>query len=458
MDNSTDWIERIDRYFEAKQNGTLTDNRPFESWNFKYIVPPEALSYFVQKGLEINQYDPGDLVDFIPDGALSQIVDSLIRLFETKNVSEDTIFHICIHHPQALHPYLDRLFDLMVERNTIYATIYGSLCDAWRGATQVNRLTSILKDTQQPDKIRRIAWMCLMSTRDPAIMREAVREVETGKLTLQYEYLLKNTIEKLGFEWDGDNLRQLYEEAGYHLIFPHEYISTHEYEFNLQHPTYLLDTHNAVRLAFGGQLTNRCWRCGNPLSHILTLSPELAKILPIHSRESVEFVVCLTCMLKELFYQHDESGKATSIPYDKKEVTFTGRTIPRNSHPLLFYAIGAGRARTWGRGKRWRLIGYKEPGFMKTEVAVVPTPKQWQWQWQSGGNENRHRIGGHATWIQTAQYPICPRCGRKMVFVMQIKDQLPLANGREQYWGDVGIGYFYWCDDCAISGFISQST
>jgi hypothetical protein len=45
-----------------------------------------------------------------------------------------------------------------------------------------------------------------------------------------------------------------------------------------------------------------------------------------------------------------------------------------------------------------------------------------------------------------------------MVFVMQIKDQLPLANGREQSWGDTGIGYFYWCDDCAISGFISQST
>ena len=74
MDNSTNWIELIDRYFEWKQGDPATDFKIFYSWEFKYIAPPEALGYFVQKSLEIRHQNHTDLIDFVAEDSLTQIV------------------------------------------------------------------------------------------------------------------------------------------------------------------------------------------------------------------------------------------------------------------------------------------------------------------------------------------------------------------------------------------------
>jgi len=98
------------------------------------------------------------------------------------------------------------------------------------------------------------------------------------------------------------------------------------------------------------------------------------------------------------------------------------------------------------------------PGFMSIEVALVQSPARWQWQdvRHNSHDVNLSRLGGNPYWLQyNAEYPDCPECGKRMVFLMQLMDSLPEANGNRQMWGDTGMGYFFWCDACAISGFIS---
>jgi hypothetical protein len=54
------------------------------------------------------------------------------------------------------------------------------------------------------------------------------------------------------------------------------------------------------------------------------------------------------------------------------------------------------------------------------------------------------QIGGHPTWIQDAEYPECPGCGRPMPFVAQ------LANEDYEKYGE-GIYYMFACVRCGVA-------
>ena len=54
------------------------------------------------------------------------------------------------------------------------------------------------------------------------------------------------------------------------------------------------------------------------------------------------------------------------------------------------------------------------------------------------------QVGGHPTWIQDAEYPRCPDCGRAMPFVAQ------LSNADYQEYGE-GIYYLFACPDCGVA-------
>ncbi len=99
--------------------------------------------------------------------------------------------------------------------------------------------------------------------------------------------------------------------------------------------------------------------------------------------------------------------------------------------------------------------------FQESSVCLGRAGPRWAWQsWGSGAHPNLHRVGGPPSWVQSADYPECPECGKLMAFLMQLDSHLPLAeeNDREWLWGSGGVGYGFWCDSCRVSGWKWQCT
>jgi hypothetical protein len=61
------------------------------------------------------------------------------------------------------------------------------------------------------------------------------------------------------------------------------------------------------------------------------------------------------------------------------------------------------------------------------------------------------QVGGHPTWIQDAEYPICPECSKHMKFVGQID-----CPDFQEY-GE-GIYYAFVCEECRIAATHYQQT
>ena len=150
------------------------------------------------------------------------------------------------------------------------------------------------------------------------------------------------------------------------------------------------------------------------------------------SLDKLSLEVCLSCLgweAERLFYAHDESG------------------VPR--------PIG---------DETTRKPQFPVGNLFSTQVKLAATGRRWRWQnWGlTNGRENLHRVGGHPTWIQSADYPKCPQCGVTMQFLMQLDSNLPIDYGEgrrgEWLWGSGGIGYVCWCDACRVSGFAWQCT
>ena len=138
-------------------------------------------------------------------------------------------------------------------------------------------------------------------------------------------------------------------------------------------------------------------------------------------------VTCLSCLGwsdETLFFRHGEQGELQALGAKPAEPEFPAVALP------------------------------------ETVATLAPTPRRWLWQdWAlSNGRENLHRVGGHPSWIQSAQYPACPDCQRLMPFLMQLDSNLPTANGEDWLWGSGGICYVFWCDACAISAALWQCT
>jgi uncharacterized protein YwqG len=53
------------------------------------------------------------------------------------------------------------------------------------------------------------------------------------------------------------------------------------------------------------------------------------------------------------------------------------------------------------------------------------------------------KLAGWPAWVQDVEYPLCPRCGRRMVLVFQVdsEDHIPFM------FGDVGCGHVTQCPE-----------
>ncbi len=345
-----------------------------------------------------------------------------------KNEAAESVIHYaalqCVH---ALHPHLKILFDLLPDETRL-----------WRDAGEdaANDLFSILRTSTVSAKQRRKAWMCLLETRKQDTIRHAVKLVSLVDLNLQLrEFGLKESLDvqaylhDVGFEQDhGDLLRKLYSDRVFHLCFPDGYF-TDARPFWIRrenHPTWLASSEVGGQISFGGAGAAICGRCGHPTHRLVRFSSQMNPS-GVTGIEALSIETCLSCMGWEtspMFYRHEKGGLPGCLSI--------------SGPPPQFPAVN----------------------LKATQVQLVDQGSRWNWQdWgASNSRENLNRVGGHPTWIQSAEYPICPDCKSTMMFLMQLDSDLPTEDGGSWLWGSGGIAYVFWCDACKISGLLWQCT
>ena len=223
--------------------------------------------------------------------------------------------------------------------------------------------------------------------------------------------------------------RRLYPEASYHLRFPDGYrdglallVSGLE-----RHPTWRLDAGDAPPRHFGGDGECVCGICARPTQRLIVLDP-VPPGLEVTAVSRLTLEMCVRCVeVNEVMeYVHDAEGRPSphrhQVPGDEPEF---------ESVPL--------RA---------------------AEVRLAPTPARWFWQdWgASNDRQNLSRLGGHPSWVQSADYPPCPECGRFMTFLVQLDAALPAGRDETEQVFSEGMFYGFWCDRCRVSAFKWQIT
>jgi hypothetical protein len=421
MTDHNDTIEQIIHDFKQHR----WNAKPFERTMEIVVSHPDKLEHLITTALaELNESSTftDAAMSFIDKAAFSRLVSEAFAVLErvpNHQMAESVIGQCSFQFPDLLHPQLTRIFELAPNADS-YIENY-----PWRdsGQTHFAFLSLTLNDSTQPPATRLKAWFCLLETRDIESLRWARQQSHQTELHSS----LPAYLNEVGFCVEDEEIRTLTTGTTFHIVFDADYPIDRE-SWQRIHPTWQLPSEDQTRVDFGGNSISTCSACGGALHHLITL-----RLIPqgigITELANLQLACCLSCLGWEqapLFYQHDEFGIPTSIDYDKTNVS------PK------FIATS----------------------FQATKVVLAKTPSRWCWQdWAySNSRENLNRLGGYPSWIQSAEYPTCPRCRRLMPFLLQLDSDLPTQDGRTWLWGSGGIGYAFWCDQCKISAYLWQCT
>ncbi|MBB3120867.1 hypothetical protein [Pseudoduganella violacea] len=382
--------------------------------------PPQEIESLVDAILS-NGYDGGTILDaalsHLTEAALDRLVHKYVATLDGDNLDENIetlIAYASLQKPAALHPFLERLFEVQPNQGSYYASW------PWREApaSAIAHLAD-QAGAGADTEARMQAFECLLETRQSAALDLCASLAKS----IPARHPMALYLESIGFSESG---HALYADEPLHLIFPRKHFTPPSQSWNLPriHPTWQLETGGSA-YRFGGTGSGQCGLCGGALHHLVALPENRIGLSERPQLASLE--TCLSCLGMEqpvLHYRHEESGQITSL--DKGEVT---------------------------------------PEFIATplkqcEVRLAPTPARWRWQdWAlSNGRENLHRIGGFPSWVQSANHPSCPCCGEKMKFMLQLDSELPDENGEEWLWGSGGICYGFSCAPCRTTAYMWQCT
>ena len=350
----------------------------------------------------------GPICDRLPLASLRQLAGEAARARGDGGnaAAEAVIAYVSVHQPRALTAYLRALWDISRNQRSCYASW------PWRAAddAEVTRLLEVADDASGPDA--GFAVRCLLQTRRPEVL---------ARLPADDDYLAM-----VGFGRDGDGeLRRLHASAVWHLAFPRgileEWASRNP--LRRRQPSWPVYTGSDRQHLTSGFLDRACPECRQRLHRLLRLDPVPAGI-GITSRGRVEFAWCPRCQdfIDARYARHAPDGTPepftviSSSDLDREPESFEDWFIP------------------------------------ETPVELVRLDERWgQQAWGlSNDRENLHRIGGEPTWIQNADYPVCPSCTQTMSAVGQI--------AVADLWNFEGICYLLWCDPCAISAVVYQQT
>ncbi|NHZ37837.1 hypothetical protein [Massilia rubra] len=352
--------------------------------------------------------------------ALARLAGSAIELMERDQPSEmcDAVLQAAsLQIAPALQPQLGRLFAL--------APNQGSYAENWPWRAAQDEDIAFLRHQLAGDDphARLKAWRCLLETRQQAALAAAVAAYPSLALAQPLLAYLREV------DHDGPG-QPLCGTACSHLVFPENYLSDGDGDGKAgpgpAHPSWTLPAGDAS-YRFGGAGSGACGLCGGRLHHLITLPAAQLFDAGGAAGAEVALEVCLSCLGWErdvLFYRHGDDGLPGALEQ--------GALTPR----------------------------FPAHALAPAEVRLASTPPRWRWQgWgPANGAENLHRVGGHPTWVQSADYPDCPACAKTMHFAMQLDSGLPTTKCDTWYWGSGGVCYVLRCAPCRISGFLWQCT
>ncbi|MDG3002714.1 hypothetical protein [Paludisphaera mucosa] len=370
----------------------------------------------------------GYLPDDRWDGLVGLALDALDRDGENE-AADAVIAHAGLQALPSLHGQLDRLFRLRPNAGTNYENW------PWResGDRDVEPQVRRIEDPGLADELRQKAWRILLETRSPGAVARALalaNRVHPVVAGFGPEAGVEACLRQAGLTRDGAGIRRLAPDGLFHVVFPGGFFEQPRPPWLARvHPTWTLEpSPEFPPMRFGGRADGECPLCRGRLHRLIDLDP-VPSDLGVTGLGRLEIATCLPCLgweLAPLFYHHAENGHAVGVAYHGPTI------IPQ----------------------------FPAEALRESEVRLAVTPGRWRWQdWGlSNSRENLTRIGGEPGWIQDAEHPDCPTCGRVMGHLMQLDSDLPTGEGGEWLWGSGGIGFVSWCDRCKVSGHLWQCT
>lgn len=369
------------------------------------------------------------LLSFLSELAFSDIIDLSVQLLKEskRDSSESVIAYASLQFPHLLHKYAQDLFELKPNENTYYENWFLREIENFEFITSIsnkqNSLWAML--TQKPNiDINFNLFQCLLQIRTVNSIKSAIDLAKKVSLfdklgdictTKTFEENINMFINNVGFDLKGEQILQLQsKDKTWHFVFENDYLSS--VRTNFMHPTwYDFESEYEFEFKMGGVLQNKN---EDKLFHVITLDP-IPDFLEVSIKKLIlgfEFEY-----YEKAFYKHDEDGFPHHFQTEEVSEKFEVDEIA------------------------------------PTKIRLLKTPKRWYYQdWAlSNDRENLNRFGGEPTWIQRADYPICPQTGETMQFLFQI-DNIPSIG--EYGFGGEGIYYFFYCDISKISTYVYQQT
>jgi Domain of unknown function (DUF1963) len=376
-------------------------------------LAPLLLELLVRATRSATYLDAG--LSLVSEEELAEIAERAVDLLSASAKHEAAahcVTRAALQVPLALRPHLRVLYGLRATERA--STMW------WRGAgpDEVVFLRDVVAGARQDRASREFAWRCLLEAGSDTAVHHALEHVPPS-----LPHPVSMYLEEVGFEQTGSTVSRLVADACFHIRFSGPYLAALEapkwWPTHIE-PSWTLAVDEGPRCTVGGIGSGICAACDQPLHGLVSIST-LPDGLGVRSVERLALVTCLSCLgweMPTMFFRHHADGTAQPL-YD-----------------------GAKRTPEFPVGP-----------LRETHAHLVRTPARWRRQeWgASNGRENLHRVGGHPTWVQSAQYPTCPDCKTTMPFLLQLDSNLPCEDGREWMWGSGGLGYFFWCDRCAIS-------
>ena len=152
--------------------------------------------------------------------------------------------------------------------------------------------------------------------------------------------------------------------------------------------------------------------------------------------------------LEKHFKKHGiEVGAATKEQYIKKAVGFSKNLKGATTHKVFGFTEG--------------VIRYSKKLNMDMS-SLEPFVKNASYKFKKVLDDEEIenaflKIGGNINWVQGEEHPKCKKCGKTMIFIMEIQSDEGLSNGENVLmFGDVGKLYVFACCDTITT--LYQST
>ncbi|MGS0896930.1 hypothetical protein ACVBGC_31010 [Burkholderia stagnalis] len=373
-------------------------------------------------------------LDLLDDAAFANVAAEAwrrVRAGAWNDRLASALSSVALQWPHVFAGHWDALLDVvrtkqspsLYHAESAWRALDPATVDAWRGR--------LANDPARDDDAHE-RTVALLHSRDPAAVLDA-----TARLCRDAPERAADWLMSAGHAREHDALHALHDEAPLHIDFGPtlrapilRQMPRWKRDIHAHHPTWHAGESRRSGARFGGVSSYRCGLCHEPLHRLLTLPQPLDA--GIESATPVSFDTCLSCLGWEsdgpLFHRHDAAGRACAHPAQQRDVALEP--------------------------------DYRAAPLVEADVGLFAAPARWVRQdWgASNDRQNLSRVGGAPSWVQSAWYPDCPDCGRKMRFAMQLDSNLPQTDGGEWLWGSGGANYTFWCAPCRTSAHLWQCT